>query len=1342
MCTLIALLAAATTIVTRPPAAGAADIDPPSQPTNALWRDYQTGTVTESVAAERETLRATWTASTDAGGGLGQYRVQVALEPDFTQPLADRLTGSTNTYAYFSSTDGIRYGKSYFFRVAARDVAGNQSTWSAPSNRVEVTDQTTGPAVVHAPVLSGYVGQAIPLRLTATCAGIEQTCSARLYWRVTPIAGANALVDGVLDQGWQVADLARGAQATLEGVNAWDWSGAVPGSGVSTSGVDYFVQATDTLARTDVPGGALVGSANATGVQPAAHGFYHVHVVSPPLPVHAPPPFGRSGEALALRLDATCSTGNCAATLYYRTTTGPVTDEPLLATPAWPRVSMSRSGQPQSLGDAGSVVTFTASIPAAAVDTRGVDYFMEVTDGVTKAWWPGTTYQGYYAPTDGMRTGYHHTHVLEPPHVTHVPVAVSAYRQPVAITAQANCAGSACSARLYYRTMTTSVLDFAAPFDSAPMAVTPAGQAGGVTLASLAGQIPASYADTRGVDYFFSITDGATTTWWPGTSHIDGYVPVAGTQVGYHHTRITDPPHFAHTPKATAPALTDLVVETDLTCAASCQVTLAYATTPLAGTFSEVAMSLVGTPTATPAGLLGRYRGVIPAAKVTTAGLAYWMRASDGHTTAYQPGTSYWGAYVPVGGLRTGAHVVRVLEPPHLVHAPVATAYHAKPITIEARSNCAGTCTATLHWRTSGHAWRSAVMANEDGGATSPIGKLRLYLGDVPAADATTEGVDYWIEVGDGYAGDQTPTYHVTVLAPTAVLHAPVVAALPNVPLAIEAAVPCSTATCTVELFYRIPGQGLLAEPAWTVAAMPPTGLGVVVGEATAVGIHRAVVPADKVTTKGLEYFIRARDSFTTAYSPGTAYIATQVTRLDGQRVQYFSVHVAEPVRIAHVPIPTAQEGDPIPVKATVNCATRRCAGTLAYRATPALNTVAAINAYALGGPAFTEVTMEQRVTADNGAAGTVVELSALIPASATTGGGADYWMRVTDSDTTAYYPGTSYVSGAGSADGMRAAWAHVTVTGQRVTATIGDLVWVDRNRDGAQTPNEPGLGGVRVRLTSPGIDGAFGTLDDRLVGTQATTAAGAYAFPGLLPGTYQVSVEPASLPPAIEAVSGTGPRQVTLGIGQRKDDVDFGYRYLERAALSVDVFVDYGADGTRNPDDEPLGGIKSSAIWAGDDDVFGNADDRSYGPTQTDANGRLSWGTLPEGVFRVTVDAATLPAGLELVRGTNPAEIRVAPGASVTAPFSYRWKGVVDVVVWDDTDGDDAPDEGERRVPGATVVISAPGPDATLGTADDKVLRTGTSDGSGRALFQYLAPGTRRVAIAGRLVVTWEVQP
>src|SRR6185436_12188243 len=106
---------------------------------------------------------------------------------------------------------------------------------------------------------------------------------------------------------------------------------------------------------------------------------------------------------------------------------------------------------------------------------------------------------------------------------------------PVPIDAQANCSTGACTAALYYRTTTSSALDTTAAFTTVPMAVTPGIGAQGTVVAAIHGEIPASAADTRGVDYFFSISDGATTTWWPGTSSVDGYVPLPGVRVGYEH---------------------------------------------------------------------------------------------------------------------------------------------------------------------------------------------------------------------------------------------------------------------------------------------------------------------------------------------------------------------------------------------------------------------------------------------------------------------------------------------------------------------------------------------------------------------------------------------------------------------------------------------------------------------------------------------------------------------------------------------------------------------------------------------------------------------------------------
>ena len=63
----------------------------------------------------------------------------------------------------------------------------------------------------------------------------------------------------------------------------------------------------------------------------------------------------------------------------------------------------------------------------------------------------------------------------------------------------------------------------------------------------------------------------------------------------------------------------------------------------------------------------------------------------------------------------------------------------------------------------------------------------------------------------------------------------------------------------------------------------------------------------------------------------------------------------------------------------------------------------------------------------------------------------------------------------------------------------IGDRTWLDLNANGVQNPNEPGLGGVTVRLYQI-IDGA-----SRSSGTNSTSASGLYLFTNLPPASYFV---------------------------------------------------------------------------------------------------------------------------------------------------------------------------------------------------------------------------------------------
>jgi hypothetical protein len=83
-------------------------------------------------------------------------------------------------------------------------------------------------------------------------------------------------------------------------------------------------------------------------------------------------------------------------------------------------------------------------------------------------------------------------------------------------------------------------------------------------------------------------------------------------------------------------------------------------------------------------------------------------------------------------------------------------------------------------------------------------------------------------------------------------------------------------------------------------------------------------------------------------------------------------------------------------------------------------------------------------------------------------------------------------------------------------TATVGDHVWLDRNPNGATTPeqlagdglqndpaNEPGVEGIEVQLWGVGADGVIGTADDVPADTTTTGAGGIYAFTGVSAGKY-----------------------------------------------------------------------------------------------------------------------------------------------------------------------------------------------------------------------------------------------
>ena len=144
-------------------------------------------------------------------------------------------------------------------------------------------------------------------------------------------------------------------------------------------------------------------------------------------------------------------------------------------------------------------------------------------------------------------------------------------------------------------------------------------------------------------------------------------------------------------------------------------------------------------------------------------------------------------------------------------------------------------------------------------------------------------------------------------------------------------------------------------------------------------------------------------------------------------------------------------------------------------------------------------------------------------------------------------------------------------------TASIGDRVWLDTNKNGIQDTGESGMGGVTVLLS-----GANGS-------TAAVTASdGSYAFTGLVPGTYRVFINsPAGFTYAAanQGVDDTvdsdlvfGNVDVVIAPGSTNATVDAGFVHFLQ--ISGWAWRDLNGDGVRQ--EGGLSGVLVEAFDSG----------------------------------------------------------------------------------------------------------------------------------------------------------------
>ncbi|QDU19434.1 SdrD B-like domain-containing protein [Urbifossiella limnaea] len=309
-------------------------------------------------------------------------------------------------------------------------------------------------------------------------------------------------------------------------------------------------------------------------------------------------------------------------------------------------------------------------------------------------------------------------------------------------------------------------------------------------------------------------------------------------------------------------------------------------------------------------------------------------------------------------------------------------------------------------------------------------------------------------------------------------------------------------------------------------------------------------------------------------------------------------------------------------------------------------------------------------------------------------------------------------------------------------SASLGDRVYVDQNRDGVQQASESGIPGAAVTLTWVGPDGDINTPADNVTFTTTTGANGLYLFPGLmvngLADDYRVQVTlpvPGfTLTDSLDdgTLAATNPVDVVVSgaVGDprtNRRDVDFGF--AGAGSLAGTVFRDDSNEGTQDAGEPGIGGVVVTLTGT---DVFGNpvldpATGQPY-TTTTDANGNYSFTGLPPGTYTITETQPTAygdgidregslagTAGNDVISG-----IVVGPNQAGVGYTFGELPTFVSGTVFRDDNRDGAPQAGEPGIPNVRVELRDP--------VTNNLIAFTTTDATGGYIFDRLPAGNYRI--------------
>ena len=299
-----------------------------------------------------------------------------------------------------------------------------------------------------------------------------------------------------------------------------------------------------------------------------------------------------------------------------------------------------------------------------------------------------------------------------------------------------------------------------------------------------------------------------------------------------------------------------------------------------------------------------------------------------------------------------------------------------------------------------------------------------------------------------------------------------------------------------------------------------------------------------------------------------------------------------------------------------------------------------------------------------------------------------EYWLtRDGTTNTNDFYRGTksttvTYLNGSSTAQG------------DNPTYSLGDYVWLDKNKNGVQDDDEKGLAGVYVTLKDS---------NNRELQRVTTDQSGHYQFDNLQNGTYTVEFAiPDNYTPSPannstnDAIDSDGERDgtrkvvVAKGTINNADNmtVDTGFYLTPKYNVGDYVWEDTNKDGIQDDNEKGISNVKVT---------LKNKNGDTIGTTTTDSNGKYEFTGLENGDY--TIEFETPEGYTPTKQNSGSDEGKDSNGTKTTVTVKDADNKTIDSgfykpiynlgdYVWEDTNKDGIQDDSEKGISGVKVTL------------------------------------------------------